>query len=315
MKAWQYIGAGQPLTLNEVPEPVAGPGEIAVAVKAAGLCHTDVGILEGTVPEWVLAGVPHTLGHEVAGVVKAVGEGASKFAVGDRVGLHQSVEGPGLGIPGGYAPTVTIREDLAVKLPDAVDFPAAAAGTDAGMTPYHAIVTVGAVTSGTKVGIIGLGGLGFNGVQIAVALGAEVYAAEPRESVHQLAKDFGVKEVVTDATQLEPFDLDVIVDFAGFGTTTAGAVLAIKPQGKIVLVGIGRNEATINTTVFMNKLLVLEGSVGGSLEDLVAYYELVAEGKVTPVISTTSFDEIKDGLEKVASGAVRGRLVAVYDES
>lgn len=84
MKAWQHVGAGRPLTLNEVLEPAAGPGEIAVSVKAAGLCHTDVGILEGVIPELFLGGVPHNLGHEVAGVVQTVGEGGRLVAVLDE---------------------------------------------------------------------------------------------------------------------------------------------------------------------------------------------------------------------------------------
>ncbi|MGO1736769.1 MAG: alcohol dehydrogenase catalytic domain-containing protein, partial [Leucobacter sp.] len=148
MKAWQYVGAGQSLTLNDIDEPTPGAGEIAVSVKAVGLCHSDVGILEGVIPEWVLGDVPQTLGHEVAGVVSGLGEGVTKFAIGDRVGLHMSEDGPGMGVPGGYASTVTISEDLVANVPDDVAFPEAAAATDAGMTPYHAIAVAGQVTKG-----------------------------------------------------------------------------------------------------------------------------------------------------------------------
>ncbi|MGO1735412.1 MAG: zinc-binding dehydrogenase, partial [Leucobacter sp.] len=169
-------------------------------------------------------------------------------------------------------------------------------------------------TKGTRVGIVGLGGLGFNGAQIALALGATVYAVEPRTEVHGLAKDLGVTEVVTDATELEQFELDVIADFAGFGTTTAGAVLAVRPGGRVVLVGVGHDEMTINTPIFIQKQVQLIGSSGGTLEDLAGYYELVASGKVKPVISTITFDQIKDGLDDVAAGKVTGRLVAVLGE-
>lgn len=314
MKAWQYIGAGQPLTLNEIDEPVAQPGELAVTVKAVGLCHSDVGILEGVIPEALLGSVPQTLGHEVAGVVNALGEGVTGFSIGDRIGLHMGAHGPGMGIPGGYASTVTVPATNVVRVPDNVTFPQAAAATDAGMTPYHAIATAAGVTAGTRVGIIGLGGLGFNAAQVALALGAEVYAAEPRTEVHAIATEFGVTEVVTDVSELADQQLDVIADFAGFGTTTAGAVLAVRPGGTVVLVGVGRAEMTINTPVFIQNEVHLVGSSGGNLEDLAAYYQLVADGKVNPVLSTIGFDEIKDGLERVADGKVTGRLVAVLGE-
>jgi len=314
MKAWQYVGAGQPLTLNDIEEPVARPGELAVSVKAVGLCHSDVGILEGVIPEALLGSVPQTLGHEVAGTVSALGEGVTGFQIGDRIGLHMGAHGPGMGIPGGYASTVTVPATNVVRIPDSVPFPEAAAATDAGMTPYHAIAVAGGVATGTRVGIIGLGGLGFNAAQVALALGAEVYAAEPRTEVHSLATDLGVTRVVTDVAELAELQLDVIADFAGFGTTTAGAVLAVRPGGRVVLVGVGRAETTINTPVFIQNEVHLVGSSGGSLDDLAAYYELVASGRIKPVISTITFDEIKDGLEHVADGKVTGRLVAVLGE-
>ena len=122
MKAWQFVGPGQPLTLNEVPEPVAGPGEIGVDILAAGLCHSDVGYLEGTIPADYLGELPRTLGHEVAGRIAQVGDGVEGLQVGDLVALVMGFDGPGVARDGemtdevgldasGNAPRGRIRRD------------------------------------------------------------------------------------------------------------------------------------------------------------------------------------------------------------
>lgn len=313
MKAWQY-SPGKPLSLNEVPEPSAGPGEVKIAVHAVGLCHTDVGILEGIVPPEVLGHDPLTLGHEVAGVVTELGEGVDSFAVGDRVAFHMSPAGAGFAHHGGYAAFSVLPAELVVPLPDGISMPAAAAGTDSGMTPYHAVAVAGQVSEGTRVGIIGLGGLGSNGAQIAKALGATVYAVEPRESVRDMAAELGADEAFADSADLIGMDLDVVVDFAGYGETTANAVLAVKPRGTVVAVGAGRAESTLSIVALIQNEVRLVGSSGGTTEDLQNYFQLVSEGKVKPLLSTTTFDEIGAGIERVAAGDVAGRLVAVFQD-
>ena len=310
MKAWQYTGTGQPLTLNDIDEPTIGPGEVAIDVQAAGLCHTDVGFIEGVLPESLLGSVPQTLGHEVSGVVTEVGDGVSSVSLGDRVVAYMHVDGAGFGRPGGYAARCVLPEELVVHIPGDVPFPEAAAAGDAGMTPYHAVHTTAGVRAGDRVAIIGLGGLGFNGLQVAIGLGASTVAVEPRESVHQRALDLGAERVVTDISELQGENFDMVLDFAGYGTTTAGAVGAVKAGGTVVLVGVGRDQTTLPTPLLVQNEIVVRGSAGGTKEDLLGFLELVAEGKISPVISTIRFDEIGNGLERVASGTVEGRLVA-----
>lgn len=104
MKSWRFTGTNEPLQLAELPEPTAGPGQVVVDVKAAGICHTDVGIL--TDPGWMtmLAQVPVTLGHEDAGVISQVGEGVDDFQVGDRVAICPTTPAgcPGSSFDGGF---------------------------------------------------------------------------------------------------------------------------------------------------------------------------------------------------------------------
>ena len=153
MKSWRFTGTNEPLQLAELPEPTAGPGQVVVDVKAAGICHTDVGIL--TDPGWMtmLAQVPVTLGHEDAGVISQVGEGVDDFRVGDRVAICPTTPAgcPGSSFDGGFGPKIVVGTQALVRIPDEVDFVNGAAATDAGMTSYAAVVRRGGVKAGDRV--------------------------------------------------------------------------------------------------------------------------------------------------------------------
>ncbi|WP_329060805.1 zinc-binding dehydrogenase [Streptomyces sp. NBC_01429] len=312
MKAWQFTEVGKPLSHNEIPEPEAGPGEIVIEVRAAGLCHSDVGFLDGTLTA-LLPFRPITLGHEIAGVVAATGPGVTRFAVGDRVAVPAAIEGPGTSSNGGFQPKVAVRENLVLPLPDGIAWDQAAAATDAGLTSYHAMVVQGGVASGTKVGVIGFGGLGSLGAQVALAVGAEVYVAEKNEKVHAFARELGVADVATDISAFADEKLDVVVDFAGFGTTTAAAVETVRRDGRVVQVGLGVGEGTINLQTLTLNQVVLIGSQAGTAEDRRAVLGLVAAGRVTSRVTRIGFDDIADGIGRLERGEVIGRLVGVNE--
>lgn len=313
MKAWQFLEVGKPLTLNEVPDPTPATDEVIVDVKAAGLCHSDVGFLDGTLTP-LLPFRPITLGHEIAGVVSAVGAGVTGFKVGDRVGIPAAIEGPGTEKNGGFADKVAVLERLVVHVPDAVPFDQAAAATDAGMTSYHAVMVQGRVAAGTKVGIIGLGGLGMMGAQAAAAAGAELYVAEINEAVHQVARDLGAVAVSKDIKDFADEGLDVVVDFAGFGSTTDAAVETVRRGGRVVQVGLGVARGEINLQHLTLNEVELVGSQAGTKEDCSAVLDLVAQGKLSSRITTIGFDEIGQGIGKLERGEVIGRLVAVFGD-
>lgn len=311
MKAWIFKGTNQPLELQEVPDPTPSHGEVVIDIKATGLCHSDVSALED--PDWIVnfPKLPIILGHEPAGVISAIGEGVTDVKVGDRVGIPSGPpEAVGYYRDGAYAEKIAVASHSVVKIPDSLDFIKAAAATDAGNVAHHAVVGVGKVKAGEKVGIIGIGGLGQIGARIAVLKGAEVYAAEVKKDVWPLAESIGVRKVVSDITELADEELDLIIDFAGFGTTTAGAVEVISNYGRVVQVGMGRLKAEINTNHLITKHVQLLGSMGGGNDDLAGVYELMASGGLDPLLSTISFDEIGEGLERLKRGEVNGRLVA-----
>ncbi|ACS31726.1 alcohol dehydrogenase [Micrococcus luteus] len=193
-----------------------------VDVKAAGICHSDVSAIDdaGWMP--LFPELPHTMGHENAGVISAVGEGMDHWQVGDRVGLApMNSKGEAIGYhswEGGFGPKLRATDDNLVKLPDEVPFDLGAMATDAGLTAYHAVVAKGGVKKGMKVGIIGLGGLGYIGAKVASLMGAEVYGAEVNPKTRELKDEMGLTAVAESILEFEDVGLELVVDYAGFGT-------------------------------------------------------------------------------------------------
>lgn len=311
MKGWLFTAAHHPLVLIERDDPHPGPGEVVVQVRGSGLCHSDVGRIDGTLTPFMPRKPPIILGHEIAGVVIEAGEGVTKFGVGDRVvASGTQAYCPGRQSDGGYATHCVLPEHCLLTLPDNVSFVQGAAATDAGQTSHHAVVAAGELQPGQRVGIVGLGGLGMTGARIAVLKGAEVYGAEPRREAWAAALTQGVRDIVADVHELASLELDLIVDFAGFGDTTAGAIRAVRPSGRVVQVGLGRTEALIPTMDLVAKSVTLRGSGGGQPSDTAAVLEYMRRGELGIEASTTAFDGIPEGLARLARGGVVGRIVA-----
>ncbi|MCL2583931.1 MAG: zinc-binding dehydrogenase [Streptosporangiales bacterium] len=319
MKAWQYEGGQKPIALNEVPEPVPGPGEVIIDVRAAGLCHSDLMYMtsgDGTMPF-----LPMTQGHENAGIVSALGEGVEGWKAGDVVGVCSSGVRPPLGMftPGGFAGKLVADAPDLARVPEGLDLSLAALATDAGMTSYHAMAKAGGVSAGMKVGVIGFGGLGQIGARVAVLAGAEVHIAETKRDIWPIAREAGVTGCVADAGEWAAADFnpmaggsfDLIVDYAGFDTTQK-ALMAVRRGGKVVQVGLGQPTFTVATPLILGR--TLEGSLGGTVGDIEDVFGLMLRGEVTPVYTEIGFDEIGAGLEKLRNNEVTGRLVARFGD-
>ena len=313
MKAWQFHYTNKPLERADIPEPTPGPGEVVLDIKAAGLCHSDVGVLDDEGWLATIPNLPVVMGHEIGGVVSAVGEGVTEVSVGDRVGVCPTAASPGAPgyvRDGGFTEKhVCLPGDL-VPMPDGMTFEHAALGTDAGMTSYHAVMTVGGLEAGQKVGIIGFGGLGQVGARVAVVKGAEVHVAEINRDVWDRARGIGAVDVVGDAAEWAGEDFDLIVDYAGFGETTRAAAKAVRRGGTVVLVGMGKLEFTLDTMDVILKEVRVLGSVGGNPQDVADCYELLASGALDPEVTVIGFDEIPAYLDKLRAHEVTGRVVA-----
>lgn len=313
MKAWVLEHVHGDIVETQVETPTPGPGQVLLKVVASGLCHSDVGYMEGVIP--LTIPLPVILGHEASGTIAAIGEDVTGWAVGEAVASAISPDdAPGVSRDGAYAEYTIVSASKLVRLPDGMDWSQAAAATDAGLTSYTGVVVYGQASAGDRVGIVGLGGLGMTGAQIAIAQGATVVAAEPREELWDTARAHGVSEVVADVATLAGRDLDVVIDFAGFGTTTTGAIRAVKTRGRVVLVGLGRSEWTINSIDLVSRAIDLQGAtVAGVPEHLEAVLDLMGDGRVSVKTEEIGFSDIADGLGRLQRGEVNGRLVARLD--
>ncbi|MFM2114478.1 MAG: hypothetical protein RI908_219 [Actinomycetota bacterium] len=312
MKGWCFTATNAPLQLLDIDEPTPGPGEVLLRVESAGLCHSDVGVM--TDPIWMsrIAFTPLILGHEIAGVVVELGPGVDTVKIGDRVGVCPSV---GVGTPGfqrhgGFTTKFVAKAVELVPVPDGLSFDLAALGTDAGMTAYHAMESRGRVQAGMKVGVIGFGGLGQIGARVAVVRGAEVHVAEPNEAAWPAAREAGVVSIVRDASEWEAQGFDMIVDYAGFDTTTRAAVKAVRRNGRVVLVGMAKLAFTLDTMPMILSEVEVLGSAGGTREDIAAVYELLASGALDPKVTKIDFLDIAKGLDDLQHHRITGRLVA-----
>lgn len=198
VKALQKDGPDQPFKVVEIERRDPRPDDVVIDIKAAGICHSDIHTIRN---EWGQAHFPLTVGHEIAGVVEAIGSGVTKYKPGDRVGVgclvnscghceqceageeQACLNGPvgtynsrdvdGTITQGGYSQKVVVNEGFVCRIPDSLDFVAAAPLLCAGITTYSPIAQWN-VGPGQKVAVLGLGGLGHMGVQIAAAKGADV---------------------------------------------------------------------------------------------------------------------------------------------
>ena len=314
MKAWHFHGTGKPFERVDIDEPKASAGKVVIDVQAAGLCHSDVGILEDEGWMGLMKEMPVVPGHETSGIVSEVGDGVTDWKVGDRVAVWPMIGPFGYGVNGGWEAKAEVDPDQLVAMPEGISFEQAAAATDAGMTSAGAVFGKGRVKAGMKVGIIGFGGLGQIGARLAHLEGAEVYVAEIKEDVWDQAKAGGAVKVAKSISEFKDDELDVIIDFAGFGTTTNEAVQTVKFQGRVVLVGMGKLEANIDTNAMILGQVELVGSNGGSKDDIASVMKWIASGDLEPTLTLIDFEEIADGVDRLKRGEVTGRLVAKVAE-
>lgn len=313
MQGWQFVETNEPLELVKKEDPKVEAGKVVIDMKVAGLCHSDVGVLRD--PGWkaLLGELPVIMGHEVAGVISEVGEGVTDYQVGDKVAIcptGPSGMAPGYAYDGGFGSKVLAPAEDLVMIPEGVSFAQAAAGTDAGMTSYHATFNKGGVKEGMTVGMIGIGGLGQIALEAAVAKGVTVYAIDTNPNARELAESLGAAGTYENVKEIASFEPEVIIDFAGFDITTREALETIAFQGKVVLVGMGKLETTLNVTSLITKQATLVGSNGGTKQDIEEIYELFASGKVNPKITEINFNDIPEGIQMLEDNKVTGRLVA-----
>jgi alcohol dehydrogenase, propanol-preferring len=333
MKAAVVHKFREPLTIEEVPVPEPGPGQVLVRVVASGVCHTDLHAADGDWP--VKPKLPFIPGHEGVGHVAAVGAGVTSLREGDRVGvpwLHSACgeceycltgwetlcpkqQNTGYSVDGGFAEYVLAPAAYVGRLPDGLDFVQAAPVLCAGLTTYKGLKETDA-KPGDWVVVSGVGGLGHLAVQYARAMGLHVAAVDVAEEKLALARELGAELTVN--AEVEDPAARIQQEIGGSHGVLITAVSPpafrqgigmLRRGGTCVLVGLPPGDFPTPIFDVVLKRLTLRGSIVGTRKDMQEALQFAAEGKVRSSVEAQPLEAVNTVFSRLRRGDVRGRVV------
>ena len=343
MKAIQYREIGKGPELVEIPTPEPGPGQIRLKVTAAGLCHSDWFVM-GLPAEQYTYPLPLTLGHEGAGIVDKLGDGVEGIELGGSYAIygpwgcgqcHACAQGeenyctraaelgiapPGLGAPGAMAEYVIVDDARHLAPLGDLDPVETVSLTDAGLTPYHAIMSSAAkLRAGATAVVIGTGGLGHVGIQILRAVSpVTVIALDISDEKLALAREVGAHHaLMSDASAVPAIreltggkGADAVFDFTGIQPTLDIARQVVAVDGDIQIVGIGGG--LLPTGFFSTPFgASVRAPYWGSRSELIEVLDLARSGEVGVHVERFTLDTAVEAYTKLHDGQVRGRAVVV----
>ncbi|MCZ2839901.1 NAD(P)-dependent alcohol dehydrogenase [Modestobacter sp. VKM Ac-2985] len=343
MRAVQYRTIGGDPEVVEIPTPEPGPGQVRLRVTAAGLCHSDSFVMSLPAEQYTY-GLPLTLGHEGAGVVDALGEGVTGVELGASMAVygpwgcgqcHACARGaenyctraaalgiapPGLGAPGALAEYLIV-DDVRHLVPlGDLDPVASVSLTDAGLTPYHAIVSsLAALPAGSTAVVIGAGGLGHVAIQILRAItGATVIALDVNEEKLMLARQVGAHHAIpSDDSAVEAIrsltggvGAQAVFDIVGAPATLEIARQTVAIDGVVQIVGIGGG--VLPTGFFSTPFgASVRAPYWGTRTELMEVLDLARSGAIHVEVERYSMDQAPEAYRKLHDGTLRGRAVVV----
>lgn len=340
MRAVQVVGYHQDLAMTEIPVPEpAGPFDVVVRIGGAGVCRTDLHVLQGQWAAKTKVVLPYTIGHENAGWVHAVGSAVTHVREGDTVIVHplitcglcracrsgddvhcESSAFPGIDTDGGYAEYLRTSARSVVKIDASLQPSDVAALADAGLTAYHAAAKAARrLTPRDRCVVIGAGGLGHIGIQVLKALTpAEIIVVDRNADAVKLALSIGADHgVVAEGGQVEQvLDLtgglgaEVVVDFVGEGGATAEGIAMLRRSGDYHVIGYGENIDVPTIDVISTEISFI-GNLVGSYNDLCDLMVLAARGAVTLHTAKYALDDFQTAIDDLDAGRVRGRAILV----
>ncbi|SDO74394.1 NAD+-dependent secondary alcohol dehydrogenase Adh1 [Nakamurella panacisegetis] len=340
MRAVQVVGYHQNLEMKDVPVPeITGPHDVIVKVGGAGVCRTDIHILEGQWAEKSGVALPYTIGHENAGWVHAVGSAVSNVAEGDKVIMHplitcglcracrfgddvhcENSQFPGIDTSGGYADYLKTSARSVVRIDDSLEPSDVAALADAGLTAYHAAAKAARkLHPGDRCLVIGAGGLGHIGIQVLKAISAaELIVLDRNPDAVALAVSIGADHgIVADGTHIEQVleltgghGAEAVIDFVGEGGSTGEGVKMLRRAGEYHVVGYGEN-IVIPTIDVISTEISFVGNLVGSYNDLVELMALAAQKRVQLHTVKYPLENFQVALDDLGAGKVRGRAILI----
>ncbi|MEH0153026.1 NAD(P)-dependent alcohol dehydrogenase [Limibacter armeniacum] len=319
-----------------------GDDDILIDIQYASICHSDIHQLKG---HWGPQQYPQVPGHEIVGIVAAVGKNVTKFKIGDRAGVgcmvdscmecdscthgeeHFCDKGQTVftyGFPtkaeptgisqGGYSDKIVVRDHFAVHIPEHISFEEAAPLLCAGITTYSPLMRA-QFKVGDKVGVAGIGGLGHMAVKIAVSKGAEVYAFTTSPDKVEDIKSWGVKEVIVVDDEFKNMQaysktLDYMISTIPYQFNVSPYVACVKPYGTFTFVGMpDGSEITINNLMLAFSRVNFNSSLIGGIPETQEVVHYCADNGIKPEIEVIKAEQVNEAWEKVVNKEARYRYV------
>ena len=325
---------------EEVPDPkITRPSDVIVRIGGAGVCRTDLHIVEGIWRDKVEIKLPYIMGHENAGWVEAVGNGVEGLKVGDPVICHPLVTSghclacrrgndmhaaesafPGINANGGYAQYLLTGQRSIIKLPKSLAPKDVAPYTDAGLTAYRAAKKASRhLLPGQHVVVIGAGGLGHIGIQVLASLcAADIIVVDRSPQSLELAKSCGANHLVlANGEEVEAVKAltgghgaEAVIDFVGEGDAIARGLAMTRNDGYYYIVGYG-GKIDIPTIDMVVSEKTIVGNLVGTYAELVELMELADRGKVNLRTKEYKLSEANAALHDLHNGKIHGRAVLI----
>jgi uncharacterized zinc-type alcohol dehydrogenase-like protein len=331
-------GSDTPLTKTTIERRNVGAADVAIDIKFAGICHSDLHTVSA---EWGEVTFPMVPGHEIAGLVTEVGSEVTKYKVGDRVGVgcfvdscrecenckagdEQYCNNPGMigtyngvgrdGNPtqGGYSDAIVVDENYVLRIPDSIPLDKAAPLLCAGITTYSPLRHWGA-GPGKRVAVIGLGGLGHLGVKLAAAMGAEVAVLSQSLKKMEDGLRLGATEYYAtsdpDTFAKLKGSFDLILNTVSANLNMADYLGLLKLDGTLVELGMPENPMPVPAGVLIFGRRRLSGSLIGGIRETQEMLDFCAEHDVTPEIEVIEASYVNEAYERMLASDVRYRFV------
>src|SRR5271166_1344940 len=334
MKSARVEQAKGPFEL--VDENILEPSrrQVRIKVQACGVCHSDLFTKEGA---WPGITYPRSPGHEIAGVIEALGEEAGDWRVDDRVGVGwhggncfkcdpcrrgnfvdcRFLQVPGISYDGGYAPHVIAPVEALAHIPDALRPEEAAPLMCAGITTFNALRHSGA-GPGNLVAIQGIGGLGHLGIQFAAKFGYDVVAIGRGEDKQSLALKLGARRYIDAATENVAAELtkeggaSVILATAPDGKAMGGLIDGLEVRGRLVVIGASPEQFAVSSLQLIGAQRSIIGWPSGTSRDSEDTLKFAAQTGVRAMIETFPIEQADHAYDRMMTGKVRFRAVLRY---
>jgi alcohol dehydrogenase len=330
----QVTAAGGPLEIAEREVPQPGPGHVRIAVEACGVCHSDTLFVEAAVPGIRFPVVP---GHEIAGRIEQLGEGAREYGwqEGDRVTVGwfggscghctpcrqgdfivcQNLKVPGWAYDGGFAERVIAPVDALARIPDALAASEAGPLACAGVTVFNGLRRSSA-RPGDRVAVLGIGGLGHLGVQYAAAMGLETVAIARGADKADMAKQLGAHHYVDSTAATDVGEalrslggVKVVLATAGSSEAVSATVDGLTHRGELVVIGVAPEPLAITPGQLIMGGRVVRGHPSGTAQDVQDTMEFSALNGIRPMTEVVPLERADEAYRRMLSGAARFRMV------